>query len=95
MKRKMCLALVFVSLSGAAKAHDWYPLDCCHGMDCAPAISVQQEVGGLWVTTSRGTAFFPTSMLRRSSPDHQTHACMRPAFGGKMTPVCLFLPPNS
>ena len=93
--RKMWLLAGLLWGFPPAQAHDWYPNDCCHGMDCAPAISVQQEVGGLWVTTSRGTAFFPTSMLKRNSPDNQVHACMRPAFGGKMTPVCLFLPPNS
>lgn len=34
-----CLAVVMRAVS--AKAHDWYPMECCSGMDCAPADKVE------------------------------------------------------
>ena len=31
-------AVILVLFSAfPAKPHEWYPVDCCHGQDCAPA----------------------------------------------------------
>ena len=47
-----------------AKAHDWYPHECCHGGDCAPLDNVTRIVTaasgqtGLILTSKLGTALF-------------------------------------
>jgi len=57
----------------AAQAHDWYPADCCSGMDCAPVEKVEiipaMRYAGLGfqskapsimvVTTKHGTVTIP------------------------------------
>jgi hypothetical protein len=32
-----------LSLTNAqtGQAHDWYPIECCHGMDCAPVEKIE------------------------------------------------------
>ena len=36
------LVVIFtIVLTLAAKAHDWYPHECCHQQDCAPATHVE------------------------------------------------------
>ena len=32
---------VLMALAHRAKAHDWYPVECCSGMDCAPVEKVE------------------------------------------------------
>jgi hypothetical protein len=32
---------VLVALAAPAAAHDWYPLECCHALDCAPVEKVE------------------------------------------------------
>lgn len=86
-------------------AHDWYDMECCSGMDCAPVDStafvsespVYQSLvpmpaspPQLVVTTKHGTAVVPANMPRRESKDHRMHACIR---GGKV--ICIFSPPGS
>jgi hypothetical protein len=85
-----------LSIAGArlAKAHDWYPIACCHKMDCAPVdkMTVQPD-GGIWVTTKHGTSFVPQDMTRRQSQDARPHACIRPGEDGVMRTICFFVPP--
>lgn len=34
----------------AASGHGWYPIECCHSMDCAPVDSAERNgTGGLTV----------------------------------------------
>ena len=81
---------------GRLAAHDWYPLECCHGMDCAPVDRVDgTESGGMTVTSRLGTARVPPSMARRESKDNQMHVCMRPNRSGAMQVICIFVPPQS
>src|SRR5215471_10007175 len=40
MSRKWFLA-AFLALATPAAAHDWYPMECCHSMDCAPVDKVE------------------------------------------------------
>lgn len=93
--RKLILAGLIGFISLPAEAHDWYPRECCGGWDCAPAERVVSTSGGLWVTTKHGTAFFDAAFATRESKDGRIHACMRPEGGGKFTPLCLFIPPQS
>jgi hypothetical protein len=85
-----------------ARAHDWYPLDCCGGGDCAEVehVTYDRAPNGsgalpiLAVTTRHGTALVPADFPRRDSPDEKMHACMRPDRT-QMRLVCLFVPPPS
>jgi hypothetical protein len=40
MSKKWLLAALLAAATPAA-AHDWYPMECCHGMDCAPVEKVE------------------------------------------------------
>ena len=92
----------------AAAAHDWYPIECCSGMDCAPVekveiISLQSAgimgsaplPGSMLITTKHGSVIVPANFPRRESKDNQMHACIRPSTGGTPRLICLFLPPST
>jgi hypothetical protein len=86
----------------AASAHDWYPIECCSGTDCAEVEhATYDRVSGsdnklpiLAVTTKHGTALVPENFPHRESKDGKMHACMRPG-PGDMRLICLFMPPPS
>ena len=40
MSNKWLLAAL-LALATPAAAHDWYPLECCHGLDCAVVEKVE------------------------------------------------------
>ena len=82
-----------VMVGARAYAHDWYPLECCHSIDCAPVDHVEIVAGAVYyagkphqqpippsvmiVTTKKGTAIVPPDLPRRESKDNRMHACMR------------------
>lgn len=37
--KKWFLAIMLAATPAAA--HDWYPMECCHGLDCAPVEKVE------------------------------------------------------
>ena len=89
------LLAIAMSKATPASAHDWYPIECCHGMDCAPVDKVEMQGGTSLVVTSRhGTAVVPATMPRRESKDSRMHVCMRPSSSGGMRIICVFLPPQ-
>jgi hypothetical protein len=106
MSKKWLLA--FLLAATPAAAHDWYPPECCHDMDCAPvdhaeivATPTTSDVSGytpapgaMIVTTKHGTALVPANFPRRQSKDHRMHACMMPGAGGQMQLICIFMPPT-
>jgi hypothetical protein len=83
-----------------AKAHEWYPHDCCHGGDCATVDNVTRIVpagGGetrLVLTSKHGTAILPPDFPLRESKDHRMHVCMRPSLYGGMGITCVFMSPS-
>jgi hypothetical protein len=102
--------ILFLSLMFAtpAVAHDWYPFECCSGLDCAPVEKAEvvrssiyaglaalpnQSAGDLIVTSRHGSAIVPSDLPRRESKDHRMHVCMRPQSSGQMRVICIFLPP--
>jgi hypothetical protein len=107
MSRKWLLAILLMATP--AVAHDWYPLECCHHMDCAPVDKVEMvptptatdgsgasvNPSTMIVTTKHGTALVPANFPRRESKDHRMHACMLPGEAGKMRLLCIFLPPST
>jgi hypothetical protein len=107
MARAWILAGLLLTATAAA-AHDWYPIECCSGMDCAPVekveiISLQSAgimgsaplPGSMLITTKHGTVIVPANFPRRESKDNQMHACIRPSTGGTPRLICLFLPPST
>lgn len=75
---------------GDARAHDWYPYDCCSDKDCAPiAESAVQFTPAGWLVRRTGETI-PFDAVR-TSPDGQFHLCSR---GGKPDgkTICLFTP---
>jgi hypothetical protein len=107
MSKKWLLATLLAATPAAA--HDWYPLECCHGMDCAAVEKVEMVPtptadgssgaaamgASMIVTTKHGSALVPASFPRRESKDHRMHACMMPGGeGGKMRLICIFMPPS-
>ena len=107
MRANWFLAAMLVATP--AVAHDWYPMECCHSMDCAPVERVEMlpgtafsalgssayaaPLGGMLVTTKHGSVVVPANFPRRESKDGQMHACMRPGHKGYMKLICIFLPP--
>ena len=92
---KYAIAICLLLGSADAQAHSWYPWDCCHDDDCAPADRVDAVSTEFMVVTSKhGTAFVPASMPRRDSQDGRVHICMRKTDTG-MSPICVFLPPTN
>jgi hypothetical protein len=41
MSKKWIMAVLLAAASTPAAAHDWYPLECCHALDCAVVEKVQ------------------------------------------------------
>jgi hypothetical protein len=92
---------VLAALAIPAKAHDWYPLECCHAMDCAPVERhgfIRPMSGDglpqLMVTSKHGTVTVPHNFPRRTSKDGRMHVCMRPGTDGSMRLLCIFYPPS-
>lgn len=110
LRGKLVLAgLLCVIGATNAASHDWYPIECCSGYDCAPVEHVENtgrsvnlpgasahagDVG--WIVTSKhGTGWVPPAMTRRESKDHRMHVCMRKTWDGEMRVICVFLPPQT
>ncbi|MBN9263560.1 MAG: hypothetical protein J0I57_14875 [Hyphomicrobium sp.] len=88
--------LPVLMIPAPASAHDWYPIECCSGIDCAPVDQAEFREGDtLVVTTKHGTGIVPSSMTRRESKDNKMHVCMRKSWDGQMRVICVFLPPPS
>ena len=106
-KRAFFLMIVgaTVALSAAirsADAHDWYPAECCHGIDCATIDKIEaltpfgaNTPPTMVVTTKYGSVVVPPDFPRRESQDNRMHACMRQGATGRMHLLCIFLPPPS
>jgi len=39
------LSVGILVFSNQAKSHDWYPMECCSGLDCAPVEKVEMLAG--------------------------------------------------
>src|SRR5262245_28738440 len=103
----LALILLVIGVPITVTAHDWYPMECCSGLDCAPAkfdqIPTQQLASNLgpqslpsvmMVTTRYGSVVVPANFPVRQSKDGGAHACMRQTSEGTMRLLCLFLPPS-
>lgn len=78
---------VFLFATYQAKAHSWYPQDCCSEQDCAPASSMffDNKTGDLIFTSKHGTGILKWVDRKkiRPSEDDQWHVCLlNPQMGG-------------
>jgi hypothetical protein len=88
--------LLSLLVATPAVAHDWYPLECCHGIDCAPVEHVEITQNATMIVTSKhGSAVVPATFPRRESKDNRMHVCMRPGEAGAMRLICIFFPPST
>ena len=72
-----------------ARAHSWYPPECCHDRDCAPTTKMTRLPGGSYLyTTKFGEAEITPQTSIRESRDERVHACIR-----EQKLVCIFFPP--
>ena len=97
IRRRLATQLIplLIISSTPASAHDWYPWDCCSGMDCAPVERTElMPNADMRVTSKHGTAVVPATFPKRDSLDNKMHICMRPGENGMKT-ICIFLPPAS
>jgi hypothetical protein len=90
------LAGLFVALPGA-RGHEWYPLECCAGQDCAPADAVVRRDDGSYLVTARGLSVVIPATFRhwKPSPDGQVHVCIRQLVLGGVMLMCAFRGPGA
>lgn len=100
MPHRLVLSAVLASLfvaSPVARAHEWYPLECCGGQDCGPADTVVRYDDGSYLVTARGlSVVIPATYGKwKPSPDGQVHVCIRQlVLGGSML-MCAFRGPGT
>ena len=84
------MVCLFLPAAGA-RAHSWYPADCCHDEDCAPVTKFENVGDGYFrVTIENGrSALFHKYLPKMPSRDERMHACI---YQGE--PMCLFVPPG-
>jgi hypothetical protein len=97
--RRIALSAVAASLvlaSPSIHAHEWYPIECCSGRDCAAAeLVVRRDDGSYLVTADGVSVVIPEGFHWRSSPDGQVHVCIRQVGGVGPTVVCAFRGPGA
>lgn len=100
MKRIQILCLMasagLFPLAPGARAHDWYPAECCSDKDCAPADTVVRREDGSYLVTARGmSVVIPANYAKwRISPDGRVHVCVRRLRSGSEYLVCAFSSPG-
>jgi len=96
----VCLGIFFECLTvlpsgDPARAHSWYPRQCCGGEDCRkvdkidflPSGDMVMHVGWIEVVV-------PRNFVKQPSQDAYAHVCMSIATG-TFRPVCVFMPGTS
>jgi hypothetical protein len=85
--------LASTGLLASARAHSWYPHDCCSNQDCMAADGIRTEADGdEQVTVGDVHIAIPRGFVWRPSADHRVHICFRTDETRIPVPVCLFLP---
>ena len=84
------LALLIAMALTPARAHSWYPSECCLDNHChpAPCNSIKPDRGGFWWFDdgSKQIIFFAQAQVKPSQDDY-CHVCVMGWTG-----VCIFLP---
>ena len=86
----VCLAIGSAT-SDQAFSHDWYPKECCSGLDCAPSPRSEFEpVKNGWRVLRTGEVI-PYDQIRRSR-DGEFHRCLTEFWEPESATRCLFVP---
>ncbi|MGL5447461.1 MAG: hypothetical protein ACRDBL_09145 [Rhabdaerophilum sp.] len=97
----LALALFGLVSAGRAKAHSFYPYECCHDQDCWPMGRGEREPDP--VLTPQGWRLFDGEIVAfadtRPSPDGRFHVCRKggAAEGAVIRASgkpCLWVPPQ-
>lgn len=96
------ITLLVILLATPSRSHEWYPWECCSGIDCheVPASEVDLTAGGYRL---KDGVVIPYGE-ERFSPDGKFHVCRRLAGEGKVIypsedgegnprKVCFWAPP--
>jgi hypothetical protein len=84
-----------------ARAHSWYPHECCSQQDCVAADAVSTDgQGSKSVIVGQVQIPIPDGTRPGLSPDGRVHVCFRTWAGDRdglptFMLVCLFLPPEA
>lgn len=65
---------IMILIVQPARAHEWYPWECCSGYDCGPiplAETPKEEKGGFTLTDGRHVPYKDL----KPSPDGRWHLC--------------------
>jgi hypothetical protein len=85
-------ALATLLGSASAKAHEWYPLNCCSEKDCRALIEANGEIVS---ETAEGWRLWDGRLVKRGmaklSPDGKFHLCETRS----RSILCFFVPPGS
>ena len=87
------------TLQHPAVSHDWYPMDCCSGTDCAVvehatyAHELVTDTALPILTARQNTALWRYLPIFRSR-DAEMHGCIRP-IRDVLKLICLLVPPPS
>lgn len=88
----LCLAALVLG-APPARAHSWYPPECCSNRDCVPADSIGTDSRGDWVVTvGMVHIWVPQGFTVRPSQDERIHICFRMDDYNFLMPLCLFMP---
>ena len=71
MSKKWFLAALLAAATPAA-AHDWYPMECCHAMDCASVEKVEILQGPAMASMLGATTSTPMSSSMLVTSKHGT-----------------------
>lgn len=93
--RFVVLWLAMMAVASPARAHSWYPHECCADHDCMPADAIYSDrQGERIVVVGKMRVRIPANFSARPSPDGRVHVCYVQGESGFPLPRCLFLPPE-
>lgn len=93
-----CVVFLFGMGHGPpSAAHEWYPVECCSGLDCAPVsgdVDVTATKGG-WRINATGEVLPFGDPRVRQTPAEAHDAYHRCSVSGNVMgrTICLFVPP--
>lgn len=95
MRAVLLLIVLALAAVGPARAHDWYPPNCCSGHDCRPidADGVLLTPGGFFVKESGELIPYDSPKIIKTPPEGggQFHRCSRGGTADGAT-ICLYIP---
>lgn len=89
------LAAIAIAAIGRARAHDWYPYNCCSGADCRAIGSdiITTTPEGFFIKESGETLPYNSEKIRKTPPEGGGlyHRCSRDGKPEGET-ICLYIP---